>query len=93
VDSNAASVAWILGLYAAVAMSGRGGGEARVLQVQQKSQIVAPLLHHKSLIINVCGTVAGGQNPSQFSRAVRYFVPAGYSYLVPKKAFNENLFH
>jgi hypothetical protein len=35
----------------------------------------------------------GGQNPSQFSRALGYFVPAGYSYLVPKKAFNENLFH
>jgi hypothetical protein len=31
-----------------------------VLQVQQKSQIVAPLLHPKSLIINVCSTVAGG---------------------------------
>ena len=41
-------------------MSGRGGCDARVLQVQQISPIVAPLLHPKSLIINVCSTVAGG---------------------------------
>ena len=84
------------GLHAAVAMSGRGGCDARVLQVQQISQIVAPLLHPKSLIINVCSTVAGGggvQNPSHFSRALRSFAPAGRSNLVPKKAFNETLFH
>ena len=31
------------GLHAAVAMSGRDGCDARVLQVQQISQIVAPL--------------------------------------------------
>src|SRR5271157_5354466 len=40
-------------------MSGRGRCDARVLQVQQISQIVAPVLHPKSLIINVCSTVAG----------------------------------
>ena len=45
---------------AALAMSGRGRCDARVLQVLQISQIVAPLLHPKSLIINVCSTVAGG---------------------------------
>ena len=34
--------------------------DARVLQVLQISQFVAPLLHPNSLIINVCSTVAGG---------------------------------
>jgi hypothetical protein len=58
-NRNAARVVWILASTPPVAMCGRGGCDVRVLQVQQKSQIVAPLLHPKSLIINVCSTVAG----------------------------------
>jgi hypothetical protein len=59
-NGNAARVVWILDSTPPVAMCGRGGSDVEVLQAQQKSQIVAPLLHTKSLIINVCSTVAGG---------------------------------
>ena len=55
-----ARAVWILASTPPIAMCGRGGCDVRVLQVQQKSQIVAPLLHPKSLKINVCSTVAGG---------------------------------
>jgi hypothetical protein len=93
-NRNAARVVWILACTPPIAMCGRGGCDVRVLQVQQKSQIVAPLLHLKSLIINICSTVAGGggAEAQSLQPCATLFRSNRQFQFGPKKACNESLF-